>query len=205
MWCCDMRDAIGNACCSATRLTFFENTRGLSCSCGARFGLYLWSLINMNHTVAVQTLYLFRPVWEQVGPALLETRMYYSNVTHTVGRWGEEGPCWRSRAWWWWCPSVGCQHSHHLLAVFPSTLHLSLLQSLPAGQARVQTPGELQTAPPLCWGWWQCFIKRVLGVLVNGMDSKDISGCFLCMEYIMCNQEQISKEFYVMYLYCTWP
>lgn len=45
----------------------------------------LGSVINTSRTVE-QTLYLFSPGSEEVGLSLLEKRMYYSNVAHTMGR-----------------------------------------------------------------------------------------------------------------------
>lgn len=43
------------------------------------------SVINTSRTVE-QTLYLFRPGSKEDGLSLLERRMYYSNVAHTMGR-----------------------------------------------------------------------------------------------------------------------
>lgn len=43
------------------------------------------SVINTSRTVE-QTLYLFRPGSKMDVLSLLERRMYYSNVAHTMGR-----------------------------------------------------------------------------------------------------------------------
>lgn len=73
-----------------TRGRHSRETSDLGCMCGECSCLLLRSVVNMNRGV-LQTLHLFSPVWEQVGLALLERRMYCSNVTHTVGRCCVEG------------------------------------------------------------------------------------------------------------------